>query len=175
MIPGVRMLAFSKDKAMAHQAAGFWVSAIHVMGPSASAASGCPEGVRDRVLAARRRSAAPPERPLSRRVALVTGGAGGIGKAAARRLLQDGAVVVLTDIDAKALAAAEAELAKEHGRDGVRAVVADVTKEPDVVAAVQFACAGYGGLDVVVCSAGCERGAVRGTTLASGRRTECAG
>jgi rhamnulose-1-phosphate aldolase/alcohol dehydrogenase len=173
MIPGVGMLAFSKDKAMARQAAEFWVNAIHVMKGAERVGGyvGLPEkeafGIEYWQLEEAKLRRMPPERPLSRRVALVTGGAGGIGKATARRLLQDGAVVVLTDIDAKALAAAEAELVKEHGRDGVRAVVADVTKEPDVVAAVQFACAEYGGLDVVVCSAGLASAApFEDTTLA---------
>jgi rhamnulose-1-phosphate aldolase/alcohol dehydrogenase len=173
MVPGVGLLAFSKDKAMARQAAEFWVNAIHVMKGAECVGGyvGLPEkeafGIEYWQLEEAKLRRMPAERPLSRRVALVTGGAGGIGKATARRLLQDGAVVVLTDIDAKALAAAEAELGKEHGRDGVRAVVADVTQEPEVVAAVQFACAEFGGLDVVVCSAGLASAApFEDTTLA---------
>ena len=160
MVPGIGLLAFSKDKAMARQAAEFWVNAIHVMKGAERVGGyvGLPEkeafGIEYWQLEEAKLKRLPPERALSRRVALVTGGAGGIGKATARRLLQDGAAVVLTDLDAPALAAADAELAKEFARDAVRSVVADVTKEAEVVAAVQSACAEYGGLDVVVCCAG---------------------
>ncbi|HET6162718.1 MAG TPA: bifunctional rhamnulose-1-phosphate aldolase/short-chain dehydrogenase [Planctomycetota bacterium] len=160
MVPGIGLLAFSKDKAMARQAAEFWVNAIHVMKGAERVGGyvGLPEkeafGIEYWQLEEAKLKRLPPERALSRRVALVTGGAGGIGKATARRLLQDGAAVVLTDLDAPALAAADAELAKEFARDAVRSVVADVTKEAEVIAAVQSACADYGGLDVVVCCAG---------------------
>ena len=51
----------------------------------------------------------------------MTGGAGGIGRATAERLLAEGACVVLADIDEKALAGAEAELGGRHGQDVVRA------------------------------------------------------
>ena len=160
MIPGVGMVTFSKDKAMARQAAEFWGNAIHVMRDAERIGGyvGLPEKEAFNIeywqLEEAKLKRLPPEKGLSRQVALITGGAGGIGKATARRLLQDGAAVVVTDIDAKALAAAHEELAQEFGKDQVRSVVADVTKEAEVVAALQHACAEYGGLDVLVCSAG---------------------
>jgi rhamnulose-1-phosphate aldolase/alcohol dehydrogenase len=160
MLPGVGMVTFAKDKAMARQAAEFWGNAIRVMRGAERIGGyvGLPEkeafGIEYWQLEEAKLRRLPPEKGLSRRVAMITGGAGGIGKASARRLLQEGAAVVLTDLDVEALAAAHEELAKEFGRDPIRSVVADVTKEEAVVAAVQHACAEYGGLDVLVCSAG---------------------
>jgi rhamnulose-1-phosphate aldolase/alcohol dehydrogenase len=160
MVPGVGLLSFSKDKAMARQAAEFWGNAIRVMRGAERIGGyvGLPEkeafGIEYWQLEEAKLRRLPAEKGMSRRVAMVTGGAGGIGKATARRLLQDGAVVVLTDLDEKALAAAHDELAQEFGRDPVRTILADVTKEAEVVAAVRYACAEYGGLDVLVCSAG---------------------
>ncbi len=160
MVPGIGMLTFSKDKAMARQAAEFWVNAIHVMRGAESLGGyvGLPEkeafGIEYWQLEEAKLKRLPPEKAMSRRVALITGGAGGIGKATARRLLAEGACVVLADVDGGALAAAHGELSKEFGADVVRAVVADATKETTVVAALDHAVVEYGGLDVLVCSAG---------------------
>src|SRR5207247_5369028 len=89
-------------------------------------------------------------RSLEGRVALVTGGAGGIGAATTRRLLAEGACVVITDIDEGALEAARNELANEHGADRVRAFRVDVTREESVRASFAGAIREYGGLDILV-------------------------
>ncbi len=177
MLPGIGMITFSKDKAFARQAAEFWVNAIHVMQGAEAIGGyvGLPEKEAFNIeywqLEEAKLERLPPEKGLSRRVALITGGAGGIGKAVARRLLADGACVVLTDIDTAALAGAAAELAKEFGEDSVRTVAADVTKEPAVIAAVEQTVVEYGGLDLLVCSAGLASAAsVEQTTLAIWQR-----
>lgn len=160
MLPGIGMVTYAKDKSFARQASEFWVNAIHVMdgaeklGGYRGLTDAEAFGIEYWLLEEAKLKRLPPERPLSRRIALITGGAGGIGKASARRLLQEGAVAVLTDVDAPALAGAEAELAKEFGRDAVRTVVADVRDEASVVAAVERALVEYGGLDLVVLCAG---------------------
>jgi rhamnulose-1-phosphate aldolase/alcohol dehydrogenase len=160
MVPGIGMVSYAKDKGFARQASEFWVNAIHVMDGAGRLGGyvGLPDqeafGIEYWLLEEAKLKRLPPERPLSRRIALITGGAGGIGKASARRLLQEGAVAVLTDVDAAALAAAEAELAKEFGRDAVRTVVADVREEAQVIAAVERTLVEYGGLDVAVLCAG---------------------
>ncbi|MBL8843147.1 MAG: bifunctional rhamnulose-1-phosphate aldolase/short-chain dehydrogenase [Planctomycetes bacterium] len=172
MLPGIGMLSFGKDKSFARQASEFWVNAIHVMDGAEKLGGyrGLPDAeafsIEYWLLEEAKLKRLPPERPLSRKVALITGGAGGIGKASARRLLRDGAVAVLADLDAAALSTAEAELVKEFGRDAVRSVFADVRDEASVVAAVQRACVEYGGFDIVVLCAGLASAApIEETTL----------
>ena len=108
----------------------------------------------------------PPARSLAGRVALVTGGAGGIGSAVARRLLEEGASVALVDIDETALAETSRALADVYGGDRVRAAAADVTSEAALTAAVAAAVREYGGLDILVANAGiASAAAIDETTL----------
>jgi rhamnulose-1-phosphate aldolase/alcohol dehydrogenase len=96
----------------------------------------------------------PPEKELARRVALVTGAGRGIGRAIAERLAQEGAHVVVTDIDAgNARAAAEAIVARE-GADRALGVCLDVTDPASVATAFRAAALAYGGVDIVVSNAG---------------------
>lgn len=90
---------------------------------------------------------------LQDRVALITGGAGGIGKATAARFLDEGARVVLVDLDAGGLAATQASL---DGGDRVRTVVADVSREEDVQRYVQATLDAFGRIDVFFNNAGIE-------------------
>jgi NAD(P)-dependent dehydrogenase (short-subunit alcohol dehydrogenase family) len=96
----------------------------------------------------------PPAKSLEGRVALVTGGAGGIGRATARRLLDEGAATVLVDIDAAALDAVRGELERDYGPDRLRVAPCDVTNEASVRAAFMRAAREYGGLDILVSNAG---------------------
>src|SRR5207245_3792742 len=113
----------------------------------------------------------PKPKPLDGRVALVTGGAGGIGSAIARRLVSDGASVVLADIDGAALQQTVADLQQTHGVDRVRGVEADVTSESAVSAAFAFAAREFGGLDILVSNAGIASASpVDETTIATWQR-----
>ncbi len=96
----------------------------------------------------------PPPKSLAGRVALVTGGAGGIGSATARRLLGEGACVMLADIDQAALDDITRQLAEAHGADAVRGVICDVTREDSVTRACERLAVEYGGLDILVSNAG---------------------
>ncbi len=93
------------------------------------------------------------ETGLGGKVAIVTGGTGGIGIACARALVAEGARVVLADIDAAALAASVAEL----GDDSAVAAVVDVTQPDDAQRLVDVALERFGRLDVLVASAGVHR------------------
>jgi NAD(P)-dependent dehydrogenase (short-subunit alcohol dehydrogenase family) len=90
-----------------------------------------------------------PSGRLAGKVALVTGGASGIGEGTVRRLVADGARVVVADIQAEAAA----KVAAEHG-DRCRPIAADVTREADVAAAVDLAVTEFGQLDVAFANAG---------------------
>jgi NAD(P)-dependent dehydrogenase (short-subunit alcohol dehydrogenase family) len=96
----------------------------------------------------------PKPKSLAGRVALVTGGAGGIGQAVARQLLQEGACVVLADLDAEALDQARAELRRQFGADSISGEKVDVTDEAAVQAALDRAVQSYGGLDILISNAG---------------------
>jgi NAD(P)-dependent dehydrogenase (short-subunit alcohol dehydrogenase family) len=85
---------------------------------------------------------------------LVTGGAGGIGQAIVRRYLNEGACVVLADIDQEALDASVADLSQAFGKDVVRGVRCDVTDEASVEAAFARCNLDFGGLDILVSNAG---------------------
>jgi len=160
LIPGVGMLTFAADKATARISGEFYVNAINVM-RGASAVSdyvGLPEqeafDIEYWLLEEAKLQRMPKPKSLAGRVALVTGGAGGIGKATAIRLLREGACVVLADIDATALEAAHGELGTAFGKDFVRSVRLDVTSEDDVAAGFASTAVEFGGLDVLVSNAG---------------------
>jgi rhamnulose-1-phosphate aldolase/alcohol dehydrogenase len=160
LVPGVGMITFAKDKATARISAEFYTNAINVMRGASSVSTyvGLSEqeafDIEYWLLEEAKLQRMPKPKPLAGKVALVTGGAGGIGKATAERFLRDGACVVLADIDEAALTAADAEFAKRHTGDQVRSVRLDVTQEKDVIAAFAFAAAEYGGLDILISNAG---------------------
>jgi len=108
----------------------------------------------------------PKPKSLAGHIALVTGGAGGIGRATAVRLLGEGACVVLADIDETALEDAHVELGKRFGADMVRKVKMDVTREDAVIAAFADTCVEFGGIDILVSNAGLASSApIEETTL----------
>src|SRR5690606_31768364 len=140
LVPGVGMITFAKDKATARISAEFYINAINVMrGASAvSTYRGLDEqeafNIEYWLLEEAKLQRMPKPKSLAGRVALVTGGAGGIGKVTAARLLREGACVVLADIDLDALNAATEELGAAFGKDFVRATRTDVTDEAAVIA-----------------------------------------
>jgi rhamnulose-1-phosphate aldolase/alcohol dehydrogenase len=160
LVPGVGMLSFAKDKATARIAAEFYVNAINVMRGASSVSRyvGLEEQEAFNIeywrLEEAKLQRLPQPKSLAGRVALITGGAGGIGQAIAARLMGEGACVVLADIDAKSLDATVAEFGKRFGKDMVAGVHVDVTSEPAVEAAFREAVLAYGGIDIVVANAG---------------------
>jgi rhamnulose-1-phosphate aldolase/alcohol dehydrogenase len=99
-------------------------------------------------------SLAPPEKELARRIALVTGGASGIGRAAAQRLAAEGAHVVVADLDAAGARKAAEEIVGAQGSGRAVGLGMDVTSEASVRAAFETAVLTYGGVDIVVSNAG---------------------
>jgi rhamnulose-1-phosphate aldolase/alcohol dehydrogenase len=160
LIPGVGMLSFAKDKATARIAGEFYVNAINVMRGANGVDSyvGLPEqeafDIEYWLLEEAKLQRMPKPKSLAGRIALVTGGAGGIGQAVARQLLQEGACVMLTDIDAEALEQAKSELVKVGGKDSVGIVKANITSEEAVDAAFSSTALQFGGVDILVSNAG---------------------
>ncbi|PRD43845.1 bifunctional rhamnulose-1-phosphate aldolase/short-chain dehydrogenase [Phyllobacterium phragmitis] len=160
LVPGVGMLSFARDRATARIAGEFYVNAINVMrgASSVSEYQGLPEqeafDIEYWLLEEAKLQRMPKPKSLAGRVALVTGGAGGIGRATAERLAGEGACIVLADIDAEALKSAHADFAKRFGGDVVRSVVLNVTDEAGVIASFADAVVEFGGLDILVSNAG---------------------
>jgi NAD(P)-dependent dehydrogenase (short-subunit alcohol dehydrogenase family) len=96
----------------------------------------------------------PKPKPLSGRIALITGSAGGIGKAIAKRFAAEGACVVINDINAERMEGAMAEFQKLFGRDTAASVTLDVTREETIEKAFDAAAVAFGGVDIVVNNAG---------------------
>ncbi|MGL4310961.1 MAG: bifunctional rhamnulose-1-phosphate aldolase/short-chain dehydrogenase [Paracoccaceae bacterium] len=173
LVPGVGMMTFALDRATARISAEFYVNAINVMrGASAvSTYQGLPEqeafDIEYWLLEEAKLQRMPKPKSLAGRVALVTGGAGGIGSATAERLLREGACVMLADIDGKAAQDVAAGMAKVFGPDQVRAVQMNVTDEGQVTAAYADLAVEFGGVDILVSNAGIASSApVEETSLA---------
>jgi rhamnulose-1-phosphate aldolase/alcohol dehydrogenase len=172
LLPGVGMLTVAKDATAARIAGEFYQNAVNVM-REANAVDryiGLPEqeafDIEYWPLEEAKLQRLPRPRPLVGKVAIVTGAAGGIGQAVARRLLADGACVSLLDIDENALDTAHASLSDAFGPDQVRSVRCDVTNESSVRAAFAQVVLEYGGADILVSNAGIASAApLEDTTL----------
>ena len=157
LVPGVGMFSFGGDKQTARVAGEFYVNAINVMRGAEAISSYAPIPEREKFRieyweleeAKLRRRPAP--KPLAGRIALVTGGGSGIGRATARRLAAEGACVVVADRDATSAATVAADLGSA---DVAVPITADVTSEADAAAAFGAAALAFGGVDLVVNNAG---------------------
>jgi rhamnulose-1-phosphate aldolase/alcohol dehydrogenase len=160
LMPGVGMFTFAADRATARISAEFYVNAINVMRGASTVSTyvGLPEqeafDIEYWLLEEAKLQRMPKPKSLAGRVAFITGGAGGIGRAIAARLLREGACVMLADIDEPALEKTKDELGAAFSRDAVRIVRLDVTDEPGVATAFAGTAVEYGGVDILVSNAG---------------------
>ena len=157
LVPGIGMFSFGGNKQTARVAGEFYVNAINVMrgAEALSTYAPIPESEKFRIeywaLEEAKLARMPNAKPLATRIAFVTGGGSGIGKAIAHRLAAEGACVVIADIDG---ASAEAVAREIGGTDVAIGVQADVTDETQVAAALQATILAFGGVDLVVNNAG---------------------
>jgi rhamnulose-1-phosphate aldolase/alcohol dehydrogenase len=160
LVPGVGMFSYANDKATARIAGEFYVNAINVIRGAGTIDQyvGLPEqeafDIEYWALEEAKLRRMPKPKSLASRIALITGGAGGIGKASAQRLLDEGAVVCLTDIDAERLNEVQAELRAKYGKDSVCTAVCNVTDEASVIESLRVCARAFGGLDILVNNAG---------------------
>lgn len=160
LYPSVGMFTFAKNKQTARVAAEFYTNAINVMrgAEAVSEYAGLPEqeafDIEYWLLEEAKLQRMPKPKPLSGKVALVTGSAGGIGKAIAKKMAEEGACVVLNDINAERLEGAKAEFQKAFGNDSAATVLMDVTNSNTIEAAYEAACLAFGGVDIIVNNAG---------------------
>ena len=154
--PGVGMFSFSKDKQTTRVANEFYVNAINVMrgAEAISEYTSLPRqeafDIEYWLLEEAKLQRMPKEKPLSRKVAIVTGAGGGIGQAIADKMLQEGAVVVYTDLNQEAVESVTAKYTK----DQAVSVPCDVTNEDSIANAFKEAVLAFGGVDIIVHSAG---------------------
>ena len=158
--PGVGMFTFAKDKQTARVAAEFYTNAINVMrgAEAISEYTSLPRqeafNIEYWLLEEAKLQRMPKPKPLTGRVALVTGSGGGIGKAIAQKLAEEGACVVLTDLNEERLAEAKEEFKIAFGNDNVAAVPLNVADSQSVSTAYEAACLAFGGVDIIVNNAG---------------------
>jgi len=154
--PGVGMFSFSKDKQTTRVANEFYVNAINVMrgAEAISKYTSLPRqeafDIEYWLLEEAKLQRMPKEKPLSRKVAIVTGAGGGIGQAIADKMVAEGAVVVFTDLNQEAVESVTAK----YNKDQAVSVPCDVTSEESIANAFKEAVLAFGGVDIIVHSAG---------------------
>ena len=160
LYPGVGMFTFAKDKQTARVAAEFYINAINVMkgAEAISEYTSLPRqeafNIEYWALEEAKLQRMPKPKALSGRIALITGSAGGIGKAIAKKFAEEGACVIINDVNSDRLAAAVNEFEKLFGRDRASSVLLDVTNDDSVQKAFDASAIAFGGVDIIVNNAG---------------------
>jgi rhamnulose-1-phosphate aldolase/alcohol dehydrogenase len=160
LYPGVGMFSFAKDKATARIASEFYINAINVMrgAEAISQYTSLPRqeafNIEYWLLEEAKLSRMPKPKSLSGRVALITGSAGGIGKAIAKKFAEEGACVIINDNNTQRLEEAKAEFQKSFGKDVFTSDVLDVTKEDTIQQTINTCILYFGGVDIIVNNAG---------------------
>lgn len=160
LVPGVGRITFATDKTTARLASEFYGNAINVMRGAEAIGEYIALDEQEAfdieywLLEEAKLQRMPAPKPMVGRIALVTGGAGGIGAATAARLLKEGACVMLVDRDGAAVEEVRVGFAEQYGSDVVRSGTCDVTDEAQVAGAFASCAREFGGLDVLVANAG---------------------
>lgn len=160
LIPGIGMVNTGKSLTMAEGSGGLYVRAISVMrgatslGNFVSLDENESYNIEYWPLELYKLTLAPPEAEFSRKVALVTGGAGGIGSAVCRRIVSEGGQAVVTDLNLEGAQNVADEINEEFGAGRAIALKMDVTSEEAVQQAFEQAALAYGGVDIIVNNAG---------------------
>ena len=160
LYPGVGMFTFAKDKSTARVAAEFYINAINVMrgAEAISSYTALPHqeafNIEYWLLEEAKLSRMPKPKALSGRVAFVSGSAGGIGKAISKKFAEEGACVVISDIDDDRMNNTLAEFKSMFGKDAASAALMNVTDKGSIEKALDAIALAFGGVDIIVNSAG---------------------
>jgi rhamnulose-1-phosphate aldolase/alcohol dehydrogenase len=160
LYPGVGMFSFAKDKQTARVASEFYINAINVMRGAEAVSEYVALEAQEAfnieywLLEEAKLQRMPKPKPLSGKIALITGSGGGIGKAIARKFAEEGACVILNDNDSQRLESASIEFLKTFGKDTAAAVPLDVTSAQSAEEAFKAAALAFGGIDIIVNCAG---------------------
>ena len=160
LYPGVGMFTFAKDKQTARVAAEFYINAINVMrgAEAVSEYTSLPRqeafDIEYWLLEEAKLQRMPKPKSLSGRIALVTGSAGGIGKAIAKKFAEEGACVILNDINQERLNSAVQEFEKTFGKDVVASALLNVIDEASIDKALEQTVLVFGGADIIINNAG---------------------
>ena len=157
---GVGMFTFAKDKQTARVASEFYINAINVMrgAEAISSYTSLPRqeafNIEYWLLEEAKLQRMPKPKALSGRIALITGSAGGIGKAIAKKFAEEGACVIINDINQERLNGANEEFQKKFGKDTSAITILDVTNEASAEKALEASALAFGGVDIIVNNAG---------------------
>lgn len=160
LYPGVGMFTFAKDKQTARVAAEFYINAINVMkgAEAISSYTSLPRqeafNIEYWLLEEAKLQRMPKPKALSGKIALITGSGGGIGKAIAKRFAEEGACVILNDMNPERLSEAKEEFVKQFGKDVVAADILDVTDTATIASTLATSALAFGGVDIIVNNAG---------------------
>ena len=160
LYPGVGMFTFSKDKQTARVAAEFYTNAINVMkgAEAVSEYTSLPRqeafNIEYWLLEEAKLQRMPKPKSLTGKIALVTGSAGGIGKAIAKKFAEEGACVILNDINQERLDKAVEEFKNIFGKDSVASTLLNVTDNESILKAFESTVLAFGGVDLIVNNAG---------------------
>ncbi len=160
LYPGIGMFTFAKDKQTAKVASEFYINAINVMrgAEAVSEYTSLPRqeafDIEYWLLEEAKLQRLPKPKPLTGKIALITGSAGGIGMAIAKKFIQEGACVVINDNDAGRLEKANESFNAEFGKNAYTTAILDVTHPDDINAAFEEASIAFGGVDIIVNCAG---------------------
>ncbi len=160
LIPGIGMVTLGKDPTETGMVATIYRHAMSIM-RGASTVGGYTSvsereafGVEYWPLELYKLTLAPPEAELARHIGLITGAAGGIGRAIARQLVERGACVAVTDLQAEAVERLAEELNGRAGRRQAIGLAMDVTSERSIAQACDALLRVFGGIDFLVSNAG---------------------
>jgi rhamnulose-1-phosphate aldolase/alcohol dehydrogenase len=160
LYPGVGMFTYAKDKQTARVAAEFYTNAINVMrgAEAISEYTSLPRqeafNIEYWLLEEAKLQRMPKPKPLSGRVALITGSAGGIGKAIAKKFAEEGACIVINDVNVERLGETNKEFRTSFGNDVISSTLLNVTDDDSIGSAFDEAALAFGGVDIVVNNAG---------------------